>query len=787
MKRSLHIPATIGLAIILILGFIGPAGARIYPNQDQAQPILLTGEIEVQFATDVNVSNLAAKSGNLQVGIKSLDDILAKYGAYDSRPLFPFVEPGHEIVGTNNMTKFQVLSIPESVNVRDMIDELRKNPYVKTVDGVYAIPVRVTPNDQYINNQWAWNNIHAKDAWDIEKGKNHVIVADIDLGVLYTHPDLVDRIWVNPAEDLDGDRVVMDPDDIDFLDSPNDANTYADDLIGYDFFNGFGGALTCADADCSGWDNDPSDYDGHGTHTSGTMAAATNNSIGVAGLAGGWGTGIGTGAKIMCVRVGALASDGLGYVNSSACATGINYAAVSGADMINASWGAATTGVVTAFQNAADYDVVCAHAAGNDNSTSLDLVDHQYYNDYKLVLTVASNTSADQKSSFSNYGLDIDVVAPGSNILSTYSDFGSAQYVYSGGTSMSAPHVAGLAALLRSHDPNLTKIEIDSIIKANCDDMPAEPLYAAGLLGYGRINAYSAINSLGDAEFTTVSPLSGQVPLTIDFEDASPNSPTSWEWNFGDGSPVATTQDASHTYTDYGLYDVSLTIDEPRGTNTELKSHYVMATADTIRIDSLRVPPDTSVIMKVYLDNKFLAKKVQLPIKFNTTFNKVLLDSVNIEGLPRMTHQNNTGLVNYDLFGNRYYVTIEPDPLIDGSKYLQPDTGIILNLFVTITSSATNGTIVTVDTTSSFGASKLFSIRSVFADYVPDFHAGKLVVQQLQVGDVTQDGLLNLLDILMLIDDIYGSGPSVDPYLGDVNADGDINLLDILMLIDIIY
>ena len=94
---------------------------------------------------------------------------------------------------------------------------------------------------------------------------------------------------------------------------------------------------------------------------------------------------------------------------------------------------------------------------------------------------------------------------------------------------------------------------------------------------------------------------------------------------------------------------------------------------------------------------------------------------------------------------------------------------------------------MTLDTTSSFGASKLLSIRSVFADYVPVFKAGKLVVQQLQVGDVTQDGLLNLLDILMLIDDIYDDGPAVDPYLGDVNADGNINLLDILMLIDIIY
>lgn len=788
MKRSLYIPTTIGLAMILMLGICGPAGARIFPDRDQPQPILLTGEIEVQFETDVNISNLATKSGNLAVGIKSLDDIFQKYGAYDSRPLFPVLMPGQDRVGTNDMSKFHVIKIPESANVREVMDELSKNPYIRTVDGVYAIPVRVVSNDTYQNNQWALNKIDCKDAWDIETGNDFVVVADIDLGVLYTHPDLSDRIWVNPAEDADGDKVVMDADDINYVDSPDDGNSYADDLIGYDFFDGFGGALVCADADCSGWDNDPSDYDGHGTHTSGTMAAATNNSVGVAGLAGGWGIGIGTGARIMCVRVGALASDGMGYVNSAACATGINYAAVSGADMINASWGAATSGVITAFQNAANYNVVIAHAAGNDNSTTLDQVDHQYYNGYKLVLTVASSTSGDVKSDFSNYGLDVDVTAPGSNILSTYSDFGTASYVYTGGTSMSAPHVAGLAAMLRSHDPSLTKVVIDSIIQKTCDPMPSEPLWAAGLMGFGRINAFRALDSLGNAEFTTTSALIGPAPLLVNFEDASPNSPTTWEWDFGDGTPVVTTQDASHTFTNYGIYDVSLTVDEPRGTNTEYKPHYVMATADTIRLDSIRVKPDTSVVMQVYLDNKFLAKKIMLPLKFNQAYSKVELDSVNIEGLPRMIYQNGWATPSWDpVWNNRYYITIEPNLVTDGSKYLQPGTGMILNLFITIKAAATNGTLITLDTTATFGAGKTLAIRSVYADYVPVFKAGKLMVQTLQVGDVTQDGVINLLDILYIIDDVYGPGPACDPYLGDVNGDSVINLLDILMLIELLY
>lgn len=318
--------------------------------------------------------------------------------------------------------------------------------------------------------------------------------------------------------------------------------------------------------------------------------------------------------------------------------------------------------------------------------------------------------------------------------------------------------------------------------------MPSEPLWAAGLMGFGRINAFRALDSLGNAEFTTTSALIGPAPLLVNFEDASPNSPTTWEWDFGDGTPVVTTQDASHTFTNYGIYDVSLTVDEPRGTNTEYKPHYVMATADTIRLDSIRVKPDTSVVMQVYLDNKFLAKKIMLPLKFNQAYSKVELDSVNIEGLPRMIYQNGWATPSWDpVWNNRYYITIEPNLVTDGSKYLQPGTGMILNLFITIKAAATNGTLITLDTTATFGAGKTLAIRSVYADYVPVFKAGKLMVQTLQVGDVTQDGVINLLDILYIIDDVYGPGPACDPYLGDVNGDSVINLLDILMLIELLY
>lgn len=788
MRQRLNFLTTMGLAVVLLLALGVSVQGRVNDNQIQAKPIMLSGEVEVQFETDVNVDRLTTAKGRLEAGVTSLDRIFDKYRVAGADALFPWRKGENAKTGNNDMARFFVLTLPEDVNVLDVIDELQKNPYIRTVSPVYAIPVRKTSDDSYRLNQWAITKIQAASAWDVETGSEDVVFADIDIGVNYEHEDLVDNIWVNPAEDADGDMVVWDTDDFDYLDSPDDPTAYVDDIVGYDFFTGFSG-IGCADLDCGTPDNEPSDYDGHGTHVGGIVAAVTNNALGVSGLAGGWGGGNGPdrGVRIMCVRVGAYATDGLGYVNSANCATGVDYAVAMGADIINASWGADSWGLVTAFENAAANDIVVTHAAGNEDEDNADLVDTRYYNGHKLLLSVASSDAADLKSDFSNYGAWVDITAPGTNILSTYSTFGTPSYVYAGGTSMAAPYVAALAALIRSHMPELTKVEIDSIICATADPMPSESYYLAGLMGAGRINAYSALSSFPIAAFDATSAVFGPAPLTVDFVDESPNSPTSWTWDFGDGEN-AYTQNISHVFTEYGLYDVSLTVTEPRGTHTDIKRHMVMVTADTLRLASISAPPDTLVHLKVYVDNKYQAEEIILPLDLNVGSNKAkLVDTgLSVEGLDRTGSWENVGFLNYDTWNNRYVISMRPN-LLEGSNYLQPDTGVVLNILVQILSGAQNGDIISFDTTSAFGPSKALKFKSIYHDYTPVYIPGQILVAEATPGDANLDGDINLLDILALIEFLYGSGTPVDPVGGDYNVDGSINLLDILDLISAIY
>ncbi|UCD17392.1 MAG: S8 family serine peptidase [Candidatus Zixiibacteriota bacterium] len=788
MKGKHNFLASLGIVIMFLLTGAAPLEARIYSDAGEAKPIILSGEVEVQFESDVSIDNLATVSGALRTGAASLDQVFDKYRIDGARAIFPWRKGENAKVGTNDMSRYFVLSLPDDINVLEVVDELQRNPYIRTVSPVYAMPLRIDPDDQYVPSQWAIEKIQAPLAWDIQTGSEDVIFADIDAGVLYSHPDLADHIWVNPAEDNDNDMVVFDSDDADFVDSPDDPTGYVDDFVGYDFFTGFSGLSCWPGEDCGTIDNDPIDFAGHGTHIGGIVAGITNNQIGIAGLAGGWGGGNGPhrGIKIMCIRVGALASDGLGYVNSANCATGVDYATFMGADIINASWGADTYAMVTAFENAFDHDAVITHSAGNDNNSVADLVDTRTYNGYPLVLSVASSNGADQKSDFSNYGFWVDLAAPGENILSTYSSFLSASYASAGGTSMASPHVAGVAALIRSHMPELTKVEIDSIICATADPMPDEPLWLADQLGAGRVSAYGALSSFPVAAFEATSEVVGLAPLTVDFEDRSPNSPTSWTWDFGDGSDNVYTQNASHEYTAHGLYDVSLTVEEPRGTHTDVLRHLVMVTADSLQMDSIAAPPDTSVIMQVYVDNKFQAREIVLPIQVSVGYNKIKIDSLSVDGLDRTSHWENVSFLNYDTWNNRYVISMIPD-LLEGSNYLQPDTGVVLNLYITITDQVSLGEVITLDSTSALGPHKSLKFKSIYYDYVPAFTAGKLSILVALRGDIIQDGELNLLDILELIDHLYGSQNPVDPYRGDVNGDGDINLLDVLYLIDHIY
>ena len=490
----------------------------------------------------------------------------------------------------------------------------RTDPAVDHVEPIGIHRVYLVPNDTYYDNPpvsfpydqwhyWATYGIDAPQAWDRETGDSDVVVAVLDTGVKYTHTDLgginppgpadnstQGNIWVNTAETpADG------------LD--NDGNGLVDDVIGWDFVTETGGpGITCLDADCAAADNDPTDGAGHGTHVAGTIAAITNNGFSVAGIAGGFAAGTvsspANGCRLMCLRIGYRArvrvgnewvETGIVRMDSAAQAmvyVGDQVAQGVRATAINCSWGSSNTGGLDA---AVDYllsqDVMVVHAAGNDGINSAD-----YLGSKAGVVNVAATDSIGAGASFTNYGSWVDIAAPGVDIMSTYHepDDPDTAHMYVGllsGTSMAAPHVCGVAALLESFCPSLSGPDKLALMLST-----STPYVMDGRdLGAGIVNAAAALAQVSPppavAQITAQAALScGQAvvswtpatgatgyylyyqeasatPPFLPFQDGTPASGADVgavaEVTIAGLNPLATYYFAVRAYNAYGLSDYS--------------------------------------------------------------------------------------------------------------------------------------------------------------------------------------------------------------------------------------
>lgn len=325
------------------------------------------------------------------------------------------------------------------------------NPEVRYVERNGIYEAAYTPNDPYWNNLWGMRIIQADDAWDIHKGSTSVIVAIVDTGIDYTHNDL-------------------------------SAHYLA---LGYDWVNN---------------DNDPMDDHWHGTHCAGTAAAIIDNGIGVAGVAQ---------ASLMAEKV--LNAGGSGTWEG--VAQGITHAADAGADVISMSLGGYgySSVVDDACQYAWNKGCLIVAAAGNDNTN----LPH-YPSGYDTVIAVAATNRYDGKASYSNWGPTIEVAAPGGDGANypdwIYSTYPGDSYAWAYGTSMATPHVSGLAALVWSYESSLTNQQLREHLWNTADDLG--DLGWDQYFGYGRINAYRALNELGPPDYpptcSIVDPVDGQ-------------------------------------------------------------------------------------------------------------------------------------------------------------------------------------------------------------------------------------------------------------------------------------
>jgi len=336
---------------------------------------------------------------------------------------------------------------------------MRRDPAVEYAELDYLISVAIIPSDPRWENQWAPAKIGAPAAWEITTGSEEIVIAVLDTGVKLDHPDLAATVWTNPGE-------------IPANGLDDDQNGKVDDVHGWHFYH------QCSGSECLPFeDDDLRDDNGHGTHVAGIAAAETDNQVGIAGIS--WG------AQLMPVKV--LDEYGGGWYSD--VIAGIVYAADNGADVVNLSLGGEESS--QALQEAVDYShaqgVLLIAATGNTGGTVLypAACDH--------VLGVGATDVNDVRPGFSNYGPETDVVAPGVSIYSTWPWLDG--YWHKSGTSMAAPHAAGLAALIWSARPDLSNDQVAQAISRTALDLGApgwDEFY-----GWGRIDAYQALLSVG--------------------------------------------------------------------------------------------------------------------------------------------------------------------------------------------------------------------------------------------------------------------------------------------------
>jgi subtilisin family serine protease len=363
---------------------------------------------------------------------------------------------GCKVITEHRTGGYYTLTVPEGMGMFEIIRRFSDLPEVAFAEpceiGFNNMAVHFPDNSDF-NNLWHLHNIgqiiegqigtidadmDVVEAWDKTRGKSEVIIAVIDTGIDLEHINLKPNILPRGDEDWD------------FADSEDPV---------------------------------PKDFVGHGTKVAGT-AAGIESASGVIGVA--------PQCRILPLRVNLTSG------SNESRADAINYITEQAITfphrryIINCSWimNGDHAGVCNAIIKAVNNNVLVIFAAGNDER-NIDEIP-AYPAVYPEVIAVAATDQSDRKYDFSNYGEKIDVSAPGVNI---YTSFLNNKHTFGNGTSMAAPNVAGLAALIWSHNPALTNHEVRQIIENTCDNIDEKNPGFTGKLGKGRVNAFNALST----------------------------------------------------------------------------------------------------------------------------------------------------------------------------------------------------------------------------------------------------------------------------------------------------
>ena len=525
------------------------------------------GELLIKFVPEMTdildqiTEEATAGAALTRSGIPSTDEVLRILGGYELERVFP-IDPRHEErARKNGMHLWYIVRFDKNTDLKIAVSNLRQlgevskvqcNTTLKRVDNTMRKPVAISSdklmsaqrtsgahfNDPGLYHQWGYVNnggydfaqewaptiagadVNCAEAWDIypEAGDPSIIVAVLDEGVMWSHPDLAGNMWVNEAEEFNSKEDA-------------DGNGYAGDRYGYNFVKN--SPIIC-------WSET---YDtGHGTHVAGTIAAVNGNGEGVCGVAGGNGE-PGTGVRIMSCQV----IDGMYSVTLAQEARAIKYAADNGAVILQCSWGYNSAlanmmmgytpgpgseeewgGLYPLEKEALDYFI---HNAGSPNGVieggiAIFAAGNEYAampafpSAYSKCLSVAAISADYTPAGYTDYGVEVDFSAPGGDteyygaigddndgtdwtkpngsILSTLVINGQASYGYYEGTSMSCPHVSGVAALGLSYATKLRRHfkaeEFVELMKETARDLDSKYVNQTKIYHYNHASAgYSTV------------------------------------------------------------------------------------------------------------------------------------------------------------------------------------------------------------------------------------------------------------------------------------------------------
>jgi subtilisin family serine protease len=395
-------------------------------------------------------------------------------------------------------SRYLRLSARADLDVMAAREEFAATGLFKAVSPNWLMHPFLMPNDPMLGNQWHITNnsagIKLPQAWDMNTGDTSTVIAILDTGLDWSHPDIAGNAWHNPGE-------------IPNNGTDDDANGFVDDIYGWD---------------CGRNDNDPRpevyveggiDVGFHGTHCGGIASAVTNNSVGVAGA--GWN----------CKLMGLKLTGGADPFSVASVTMAFNYAINNGADVVSMSFGGnfSDFGFMQTLVNDANAaGVICVAAAGNNNTSAI-----MYPAGLDHVISVGATNSSNQRASFSTYGNWVDVAAPGEHIWSTimsnyevdfltgllfmlnYEWDGENPYMYCDGTSMACPLVAGVAGLVKSSAPWMDTDDMDAHLKATGDNVSYDQPIGV------KVNAFGAVTGLGtglEDDLTTAFGLRGNWP-----------------------------------------------------------------------------------------------------------------------------------------------------------------------------------------------------------------------------------------------------------------------------------